>query len=249
MKPVDKHHKFWIHRVDLDVISKINEEKLIAAQKKRSTAINKIHAGDRILLLTKRSNLIEFFGYTQVDEVYQDTNELYEYYFSKKKLKLKGIKYFAKPISTIDIIEQLDFIENKDKSSSYFRSEYREISKEDFTRIYKRATLIKTLPSYLEEISMSFEEFMLSTIRAVYNFVKHVEKRKQIEIKTFFGILKKFLSEYNINKSMAEIQEFYVRHAVDLEFNHVPSRDPDKFVTFYLENGEKKNFAYINFEQ
>lgn len=232
----------------MDVIPQINENKSIAAQKKRSTSIGKIHAGDRLLLLTKRSNLIEFFGYTQVDEIYQDSDDLYEYYHSKKKLKLKGIKYFSKPISTIDVVEQLDFIEKKDKSSAYFRSEYREISKEDFTRIYKKANLIKTLPSYLEEISMSFKEFMLSTIRAVYNFIKHVEKRKQIEIKTFLSLLKKFLDEYNINKNMAEIQEFYGRHAIELGFKHVPSRDPDKFVPLYLDNGERKNFAYINLE-
>ena len=234
----------------MDIISHINEEKIIAAQKKRSTAIKNIHAGDRILLLTKRNNLIEFFGYTQVEEVFQDTNDLYDYYFSKKKLKLKGIKYFTKPISTIDIAEELDCIENKKKSSNFFRSEYREMPKDDFTRIYLKAkpTLIKSLPSYLERVSMSFEEFMISSIYAVHNFVKHVEKRKQIEIRTFLGILKKFLGEFGINKNTAEIEEFYGRHAIDLGFNHVPSRDPDKFVTFYLENGEKKNFAYIKFE-
>ena len=199
-------------------------------------------------MVTKRSNFLEFFGYTQVDEVYQDSKDLYDYYFSKRKLKLKGIKYFSKPVSTMDVIEKLEFIENKKKSSAYFRSEYREISKEDFTYIYRQNQLIKTLPSYLEEVSMSFKEFMLSTIRAVYNFVKNVEKRKQIEIKSFLSLLKKFLDEYNINKNMADIQEFYSRHAVELGFKHVPSRDPDKFVPLYLLNGEKKNFAYINFE-
>jgi len=232
----------------LDVISSINEELCIGAQKKRSTAISKVHAGDRILLVTKRNNLIEFFGYTQVDEVYSDTDDLYEYYFSKRKLKLKGIKYFSKPISTKDIAEELDFIERKNKSSTYFRSEYREIPKEDFTLIWKRANLIKSLPSYLEEITMSFKEFMISTIYAVYKFVKSNEKRKQIEIKVFLNILKKFLDEYNINKNMTEIQEFYGRHAIELGFKHVPSRDPDKFVPLYLSNGEKKNFAYINLE-
>ena len=226
----------------------INEQKCIGAVKKRSTSISKIHSGDRILLLTKRSNLIEFFGYTQVEEAYQDQNDLYDYYFSKKKLKLKGIKYFSKPISTIDVVDMLDFIENKNKSSSYFRAEYREISKEDFTRIWKRADLIKAFPSYLEEVSMSFKEFMLSTIKAVYNFVKYYEKRKQIEIKTFLNILKKFLDEYNVKKSMAEIQEFYSRNAIELGFRHLPSRDPDKFVQLYLSPGEKKNFAYISLE-
>lgn len=232
----------------MDVISQINEEKSIAAQKKKSTVISKIHEGDRILFLTKRSNLIEFFAYTQVDEVYSDTKDLYDYYFSKRKLKLKGIKYFSKPISTKEVVDQLKFIENKDKSSAYFRSEYREIPKEDFTQIYKRANLIKTFPSYLEEVSMSFKEFMLSTINVVYNFVKNNEKRKQIEIKSFLTLLKKCLDEYNISKSMAEIQEFYGRHAIELGFKHIPSRDPDKFVPLYLANGEKKNFAYINLE-
>ena len=232
----------------MDVISSINEELCIGAQKKRSTAISKVHAGDRILLVTKRNNLIEFFGYTQVDEVYSDTDDLYEYYFSKRKLKLKGIKYFSKPISTKDIAEELDFIERRNKSSTYFRSEYREIPKEDFTLIWKRANLIKSLPSYLEEITMSFKEFMISTIYAVYKFVKRNEKGRQIEIKVFLNILKKFLDEYNINKNMTEIQEFYGRHAIELGFKHVPSRDPDKFVPLYLSNGEKKNFAYINLE-
>lgn len=232
----------------MDVISSINEEKCIGAEKEKSRIINKIHTGDRILLLTKRNNLIEFFGYTQVDVVYQDTTDLYDYYFSKKKLKLKGIKYFSKPIPTKDVVEELDFIENKNKSSSYFRSDYREISKEDFTRIYKKANLIKIYPSYLEEITMSFKEFMLSTINIVYDFVKNNEKRKQIEIKSFLTLLKKCLDEYDIKKSMSEIQEFYGRHAIELGFKHVPSRDPDKFVPLYLANGEKKNFAYINLE-
>lgn len=232
----------------MNVVSQINEFKCIGAQKMRSTAIRDIHDGDRIILLSKINNSISFFGYTQVDEVYQEKEDLYEYYFSKKKLKLKGIKYFSKPIPTIDMVEKLDFIENKKKSANYFRSEYREISKEDFTRIWKQTNLIKTFPSYLEEITMTFKEFMLSTIMAVYNFVKTFEKRNQIEIRTFLNLLKKFLDEYKINKSMVEIQEFYSRHAIELGFNHLPSRDPDKFVPLYLNNGEKKNFAYIKLD-
>ena len=142
----------------------------------------------------------------------------------------------------------MDFIENKKNSSSYFRAEYREVSKDDFTKIWKKADLIKVFPSYLEKISMSFKDFMLSTIKAVYKFVKHYESRKQIEIKTFLNILKKFLDEYEVNKSMAEIQEFYSRNAIELGFRHIPSRDPDKFVPLYLSPGEKKNFAYISLE-
>ncbi|WP_461463498.1 hypothetical protein [Methanobrevibacter sp.] len=248
MKQVDNHHKFWIHRVDLDVVSQINNSKCIGAQKRRSTAIRDIHSGDRIILLSKINNSISFFGYTQVDRVYKDQDNLFEYYFSKNKLKLKGIKYFLKPIPTINMVEKLDFIKKKNKSATYFRSEYKEISKEDFTRIFKQTTLIKSFPPYLEEIRMNYKEFMLATIRAIYNFVKNVEKRNQIEIKTFLNLLKKFLAEYDINKNINEIQEFYSRHAIELDFKHIPSRDPDKFVPLYLANGEKKNFAYINLE-
>ncbi len=237
-----------MHRVDIGVVGQINDTKSIAAQKLKSTAIRNIHAGDRILLLTKRGNFIEFFGYTQVDEVYQDSNNLYDYYHSKRKLKLKGIKYFAQPVSTRDIADKLDFVKNKQKSYSYFKSEYREISKEDFTIIWKQAQLVKTFPAYLEEINMTGKEFMLSTINAVYKFVRHYEKRNQIEIREFLNILKKFLDEYDIKKSMSEIEEFYSRNAIELGFRHVPSRDPDKFVALYLSNGEKKNFAYIIFE-
>ena len=153
-----------------------------------------------------------------------------------------------KPISTKDVAESLDFVKDKKKSANYFKSEYREISKEDFLKIYTRSNLIKSFPSYLEEVTMTYKEFMLSTIRAVYNMIKHYESRKQIEIKSFLDILKKFLDQYNVNKNMLEIQDFYSHHAIELGFNHLPSRDPDKFVPLYLETGDTKNFAYISLE-
>lgn len=248
LKQVDNHHNFWIHRVDLNIVSFINSEKIIAATKKRSTAIANVHSGDRIFLLTKRNNILEFFGYTQVDEVYLDKEPLFDYYFSKKKLKLKGIKYFSKPISVREIALDLDFIKNKKLSAQYLKSDYRQISKDDFINIRKKANLIKAFPSYLEEISMSFKEFMISTINAVYMMIKSYQNGKQIEIKKFLNILKKFLDEYGINKSLVEIQEFYSRHAIELGFKHLPSRDPDKFVQLYTFSGEKRNFAYISFE-
>lgn len=153
-----------------------------------------------------------------------------------------------KPISTKDVAYSLNFVKNKKKSANYFKSEYREISKEDFLKIYNKSNLIKSFPSYLEELSMSYKEFMLSTIKAVYNIIKQYESRKQIEIKSFLSILKKFLDQYDVNKSMIEIQDFYSRHAIELGFNHFPSRDPDKFVPLYLETGDTKNFAYISLE-
>lgn len=199
-------------------------------------------------MITKRRSSIEFIGYTQVDETYFDDETLYDYYESRKKLKLKGIKYFSKPLSTNEMSEYLDVIKDKKKSANFFRSDYREIPKEDFIKIRKKANLVNYLPSYLEEYSAPLKEFLLNTIRAVFRMVKHYEKVKQMEIRHFLIILKKFLDEYGINKSMADIQEFYGRNAIELGFRHVPSRDPDKFVPLYLSNGEKKNFAYIILE-
>ena len=177
-----------------------------------------------------------------------EAERLFDYYFSKKKLKLKGIKYFSKPISVREIALDLDFIKNKKFSAQYLKSDYRQISKDDFINIRKKANLIKAFPSYLEEISMSFKEFMISTINAVYMMIKNYQNGKQIEIKKFLNILKKFLDEYGINKSLVEIQEFYSRYAIELGFKHLPSRDPDKFVQLYTFSGEKRNFAYISFE-
>ena len=230
----------------MDIIPQINENKCIGAQKLKATSIRNVHKGDRILLVTKRNNLLEFIAYTQVEETFSDNDNLYDYYFSKKKLKLKGIKYFSKPVSVKDVSPDLTFVKNKSKSSNYFKSIYREVSKEDFTLIWKKSELVKTFPAYLEEVNMSFKEFMLSTIHSVYNLVKHYETRSQIEIKTFLNIVKKSLDEYGIHKSIDEIQDFYSRNAIELGFRHLPSRDPDNFVQLYLSNGEKKNFGYIS---
>ena len=240
--------KFWIHRVDANVIFQIDKTKIIASQKKKSVNINKINAGDRIFILTKRKNTLEFIGYTQVGELYQDPKKLYDYYSSRRKLKLKGIKYLTNPIPVKDLALKLDFIIDKEKYSNYFKSEYREISKEDFTEIWKISSFMKNYPPYLEEITLTFKEFMLSTIKSVYMFVKHYENHNQIEIKRFLKLIKKVLDEYGIKKSIEEIKDFYSRNALELGFRHIPSRDPDKFVPLYLSNGEKKNFAYISLE-
>ena len=56
----DKEYNFWIHRVDLDIMDQIHENKILGAQK-NSRTINQIHKNDRILLWTQR-NTKEFFA-------------------------------------------------------------------------------------------------------------------------------------------------------------------------------------------
>ena len=249
MKKSDNTHRYWFHRVDnLDIIPQIDKEKCIGSNKKKSVKIKKINPGDRLFLVTKRKNTIEFFGYTQVESVYIDDETLFDYYESRKKLKLKGIKYFSKPVPTTNMAQYLEAENIKKSSAKFFGQEYNELSKEDFIRIRKKSDLVNYLPSYLEEYTKPLKDFMLDTINIVFRMVSHYENRNQIEIKYFLRILKKFFDAYGINKNMGDIQEFYGRHAIELGFRHVPSRDPDKFVPLYLSNGEKRNFTYIILE-
>lgn len=248
LKSVDCGHKYWIHRINLDDLSSLNNEKCIGAVNEKSRLIKEVNANDLIFLVTKRNNALEFFGYAKVEKVYHDNKPLYDYYKSKKKLKLKGIKYFTAPITTTDISENLSFVKNKKKSANFFKTEYREVSKEDFAEIRRKVVLTDEFPYYLDEFSMNLKEFILSTIKSVYIMVKHYETRNQIEIKKFLVILKKFLDGYGVNKSVSDLQEFYSRNAIDLGFKHIPSRDPDKFVPLCTYSGGKKNFAYISLE-
>lgn len=248
LKESDKSNKFWIHRVDLDVIKKIDESKMIGSQNRKSVVINKIRPDDRILIVTKINNSLEFIAYTQVNELSQDSKKLHDYYSSRRKLNLKGIKYLAKPMSINDFAQDFEFVVDKNNASRYFKIEYREISKSEFTYVYKKSILTKIYPPYLEKIDMTLKEFMINTIQTVFNFMKQYDKRSQIEIKSFLKILKTFLDGQGIHKNMNEIQEFYSVNAIELGFRHIPSRDLDKFVPLYLSNGEKKNFAYISLE-
>ena len=40
--------------------------------------------------------------------------------------------------------------------------------------------------------------------------------------------------------------EFYSWNAIELEFTHVPYRDPDKAIPLYDTRGKKKEYAYID---
>lgn len=198
--------------------------------------------------MTKANNTIQFFAYALVEDTFVNESTLYDdYYKSKKKLKLK-IKYFQKPIPTKDIAFKLDLVENKNKAANYFKSEYKKISKEDFVRIRRIISLIDYYPEYLDIFSMSIKEFIMKTISSLYNMLKSIGNRKQIEIKKFISILRKILSEYGVNKSFEDLETFYAHNVYELGFRHVPSRDPDKFVALYTPTGEKRNFAYLSFE-
>lgn len=162
-----------------------------------------------------------------VDKVFQDNKPLYEHFESPKKLKLKGIKHFTTPIVTRDLASKLKFIENENKPSNYFNSEYREISADDFQTILNKSSLTKEFPAYLESLTFNLEEFLLNLINVHYYLILKFETRNQMEIKTFLKLLKNSLKVYNIPKSYEEIEDFYAKNVWKLGFRHQTGRDPD----------------------
>ena len=235
--------KFYIFKFDEKYLNDINNGKTLFSHKKRGV-FQKIEANDNILLLSKYDNKLSFLAYTQVSEVFEDNAEEN---FNPRKLKLKGIKYFTRPIILKDIADKLDFVSNPDKPSSSIQ-EYKEISIKDFKCIYSQSPHINNLPYYLNRINFNLKEFILDSMKSLYGFLKQYNGgRNQIEIKTFIKLLKNLLSNYNINLPYSELKDFYARNVWQLNFKHNPSRDPNKFVYLYDSNGDKHNFSYISF--
>lgn len=244
--------RFWIHRFDKDLLKQLNDKRILGAEKKRSMGLKKLKANDRIILFSTmeidKQKKICFLAYTMVQELYEDNESLYDYYFSPRKLRLKGIKYFTEPVVARDIADDLDFIKDPQKSANYLKTEYKEITEKDFKNIIRKTSLSREFPAYFERVSYTMDDFILNAIKVLYSIIKQTESRNQFEIKTFLKLLKKFLQEYDISKSNDEIQDFYARNVWKLGFKHNPSRDPDKFVFLYNPSGKKRNFSYISLE-
>ena len=229
----------------MDIIEDIHENKILAA---KHILPKKFKANDRLILFTTFNRRVIFFAYTKVDEVLENNEVMYDNYSSRRKLKLKGIKYFVNPIHFREVSKDLSFIPKYGNPSDYVKSQFKDIPKEDFLLIYNKSSLTKDFPTYFEDFAMSVEEFMLKTIEVVYGMLKSSGTRKQIEIKRFISILKKVLDKYGIEKTYDEVKEFYVKNVWILGFKHNPSRDSENAVLLYTESGSKKSFSYISLE-
>jgi predicted RNA-binding protein len=231
----------------------LDQTKVLGAEKQQSFVIRSVNANDKIILVSTlnigNKPTICFIGYTMVDKTYEDKKSLYKTYKAKKKLKLKGIKYFSEPIVAKDLANELKFVTNPKKSASYFKSEYKEIGKTDFEKILRTTSFTKICPIfYSEEVSFTKEEFLLKSIKALQNILKRSEKRNQVEIIFFIKLLREYLSQFDIKMSYEDLEIFYGTNAWKLGFRHTPSRDPDKFVVLYNQNGRKNNLSYISLE-
>lgn len=242
-----KNIKFYIFKFDEKYLNDISKNKTLFSHKKKGV-FQKIKANDNILLLSKYNKKLSFLAYTQVNRIIEgediDSNGNY---VNPKKLELKGIKYFIEPIILKDISDKLECIKNPDKPSSSIQ-EYKEISFADFKYVYNQAQHTNNIPYYLRFKTYNIKEFILDSMKLLYDFLKEFNNgRNQIEIKTFIRLLKRLLSNYGIDLSYKELEDFYAHNVWQLAFKHNPSRDPNKFVYLYDPNGDKHNFSYISF--
>ncbi|MCL2116705.1 MAG: hypothetical protein FWH29_10855 [Methanobrevibacter sp.] len=243
----NNHPKYWIHKFPFDLLKNLNKEKKLGLFKKKSNKLGAFTPNDKILIFTKLNNKISFIAYTMVDEIVEDDEPLYKTFLSPKKLSLKGIKYIPKPVVAMDLASKLDYVKDVEKSAIYYKSEFREISQEDFKTIIKGVSLVKNLPTYLEkQISFSLDDFIKHTIKILYGISKSTENQHQIEIKTFLQRLKIVLDEYGVKKSSSYLENFYAMNAYKFGFKHNPSRDPDKSIFLFNSAGNKRKFGYIS---
>jgi predicted RNA-binding protein len=246
---IEKNPEFWIHRIDFKKLKLIDKEKILGAKSSRAVNIIKIKPKDKILFFTRMSegknrNLF-FIGYGLVEETFDKNKKYLGFDKSKRKIKLKGIKYFNEPIFTKDISNNLDFVKNKKNSSNYFESEYRSIPESDFKKILKKQNLISDFPNYFEKLSYTTDEFLMNSIEALLNLVKMLDNSNQIEIKKFLHLLHKLVAYYGVSKSYDEIERFYSLNIWKLKLEHTSSRNPDNFVELYDPRGNSYRFGYI----
>ena len=201
-----KGTKYWLHKFDKDHLRHLDNSKILGAEKKHSRAIKPIEANDKIILFTTlnidKHPAICFIAYTMVEETFEDEKNLYKTYESSKKLKLKGIKYFTNPIVAKDLSNQLNFIKNPKLPSKFLNAEYREINEDDFNKILSGSNLSKKYPSEYEELTFTYDEFILDSMRGLYKVIREIETKNQLEIKIFLRLLKKFLAEQGILKDI-----------------------------------------------
>ena len=242
--------KYWIHKTELSILEDIHKLKQIGSEKPKSKFIKEVGPEDYILLIVNNRGHLDFFGLTKVEEIIniekRDNSDFYKYYKSDIQLKLKSIRYFNNPIVGADIDNELSFIEGNKKISAYLKTDYKEIPKEDFNKIIKHGHFIKSFPAYFDNVDLNLKDFIMNAILYLYNNLKNKQKSELIEIKVFLHKLTDFINTLGLKIDYDYIVEFYSWNAIELEFTHVPYRDPDKAIPLYDIRGKKKEYAYID---
>lgn len=249
----ERDTKYWIHKLDEKHFEVVHKKNILGSGSKRAKIIKNIESKDRILLCTslsiKQRPALSFVGYGFVENIFDENKQYLGFDKSQRKIKLRGIKYFKEAVAIKDVADNLKFIKNKTKISGLLKSEYREISEEDFYVVIEKRRTTLNFPIYFERISYTTEEFLLNSIKGLFNVIKMTGNSDQIEIKVFLKYLHKMVNSYGISKSYEDIKRFYSENAWKLKFEHTPSRDPDKFITLYDPSSNPHTFGYIRLRQ
>lgn len=245
---MDNPSKYWIHRIEEDCIDLINENKIIGSKSQGARTIKDIRSRDKIMffapIVSGKLTKISFIGYGVVEKVFNSNEELMGFDKSPRKIKLAGIKYFTSPVIAAEM-DNLDFVENRKKLSNYFKSEYKQISKSDFKKIFRKSPSNKELPTYFENLSFNNDEFILNSITALFQILQNTYNYNQIEIKSFIQYLHDFLGYYGVSKSLNYLKNFYAYNVWKLNIEHSTSRDPKKFFVLYDSWGRSNELSYV----
>lgn len=244
-------NNYWIHNTDANLLDKINEQLIIGAQKPKSPSFKNIKLEDFILFYSKfeydKTVKNRFYGFSKVDEIYHDSENLYDFYKSKKKLKIKPITYFKNPINYKSLINDLELFERYGKPETALK-EYNNLSFKDFKEILNKTVTTDSYPDYLINIKFRADSFLLKSIEVLYMNYKLNYKLRALEIPKFIKSLQKFLKIFNIQKDYSELEEFYSRNIWKLNIKHGTSRNSEKNVELYGKSGQKVLYGLISFE-
>lgn len=236
---------FWIYKINFNRLKEIKNSKILNKSNENKIFNNELSSNDRIILFStikvKNVKKICFLAYTMVDSV-ESKNQT-------SIIKLKGVKFFNKPVPTVNLKGKLSFTKNLKKSSTAYKNDYKLISEDDFNLILNEVSLTKAYPFYYDEnINLSTGDFILKTIKSLYLIISSTSNLKQMEISSFINLLFEVLCDYGVDKSLEEVQEFYARNIWKLNFKHYSSRDSDTFMNLYTKSGKKEVYSYISFE-
>lgn len=182
-----------------------------------------------------------------VDKVYDEKKILYDFFMNDRKILTKSWKYFKKPILSSKLKKELDFVTDKKHGISSYVYEYKQISKKDLNIILNAENVTNRKPLMFKSIKFDLDIFLLNTIKILYKIEKKNSKHNQIEIIKFIKLVYEVVKEYDINLSYEDIKNFYAQNIWKLNYNHNPSRKPEKNITLYDASGNKSKFAYIEF--
>lgn len=182
-----------------------------------------------------------------VNKIYDDEVTLYKSYSNKRKIEIKSVKYFKKPILSSKIKNELDFVKDKTQGVSNYITEYKEISKKDLKTILNCEILTNAKPLLMKNIKFDLNDFLLKTIDIIFNIEKDNLKGNQVEIKEIIKTVNDTINSYGIKLTQNEVESFYAENVWKLNYKHIPSRDPDKNITLYDASGNSRKFGYIEF--